>query len=69
MRNANWHEEGGNARRLKGTEEETLAEHAPPQAPGPKTGRGERAGTRPGHKEALYPAGISRKPGRGRAQA
>jgi hypothetical protein len=55
MRQANWHEEGGNARALKGTEEEALKQHAPPPKPGTKTGRGQASGGQPDHREALYP--------------
>lgn len=59
MRNANWHEEGGNARKLKGSEEETLAEHASPTNRRAK--RGEYSGDQPTHKQALYPKGLSRR--------
>lgn len=55
MRQANWHEEGGNARVLKGTEEDALKQHASPKLPGPHAGRGTKAGGQPNHKEALYP--------------
>jgi hypothetical protein len=55
MRQANWHEEGGNARVLKGTEEDALAEHAPPPLPTTQTGRGTVGGGQPTHKQALYP--------------
>ncbi|MCC6465921.1 MAG: hypothetical protein IT463_11325 [Planctomycetes bacterium] len=66
MRQANWHEVGGNAKVLKGTEEDALAEHAPPPLPGTKAGRGCAEGRQPSHVEALYPKGISRKrPGKG----
>lgn len=60
-RNANWHEVGGNAKVLKGTEEDALAEHAAPPVPTTKSGRGAVEGGQPTHKEALYPKGISRK--------
>lgn len=59
-RNANWHETGGNAKQLKGTEEEALAQHASPELPTTKSGRGAEAGGQPGHVEALYPKGLSR---------
>jgi hypothetical protein len=55
MRNANWHEEGGNAKALKGTEEDALREHAPPPTGSTKTGRGTANGGQPDHKTALYP--------------
>lgn len=62
MRQANWHEEGGNARMLKGTEAETLREHASPCKPPTTQRRGERALRRPTQGQALYPDGISRRP-------
>jgi hypothetical protein len=55
MRQANWHEAGGNARVLKGTEEQALAEHAPPPPPTSHAGRGTVAGGQPTHEQALYP--------------
>lgn len=55
MRQANWHEEGGNARVLKGTEEDALAAHQSPPTGSPHAGRGTRTGGQPGHREALYP--------------
>jgi hypothetical protein len=55
MRQANWHEQGGNAKQLKGTEEETLAEHASPPQPTTHSGRGSRGGGQPSHRQALYP--------------
>jgi hypothetical protein len=60
-RNANWHETGGNAKQLKGSEEDALAEHAPPPLPSTKSGRGAVKGGQPSHVEALYPKGISRR--------
>jgi hypothetical protein len=54
-RKANWHEEGGNARMLKGTEEDALAEHRPPDAPTTRCGRGTVEGGQIGHRQALYP--------------
>jgi hypothetical protein len=60
MRQANWHEEGGNARILKGTEEDALLEHAPPPLPGTKAGRGAATGGQPNHREALYPKALKR---------
>jgi hypothetical protein len=55
MRQANWHEEGGNARVLKGSEEDALREHAPPAPPSTQTGRGTQSGGQPSHRQALYP--------------
>jgi hypothetical protein len=55
MRQANWHEEGGNAKALKGTEDDALAAHQPPPAGTTHTGRGTRSGGQPGHRQALYP--------------
>lgn len=55
MRGSNWHEQGGNAKQLKGTEQEALAEHAnTPQITG-KIGRGSVGQNQPTHKQALYP--------------
>lgn len=61
MRQANWHEVGGNAKVLKGTEEDALKEHAPPPAKGTHSGRGTQSGGQPTHEQALYPRIISRK--------
>lgn len=61
MRQANWHEVGGNAKVLKGTEEDTLKQHAPPDLPGTHNGRGTQSGGQPGHVEALYPTIKPRK--------
>ena len=61
MRQANWHEEGGNARQLKGTEEDALAQHARPQMPTTHSGRGTVGGGQPTHKQALYPKFPPRK--------
>jgi hypothetical protein len=61
MRQANWHEEGGNARILKGTEEDALEQHRPPAQPGTHSGRGTQRGGQPGHKQALYPKIPARK--------
>jgi hypothetical protein len=55
MRQANWHEEVGNARVLKGSEEDALQEHAPPPTPSTQTGRGTQSGGQPSHRQALYP--------------
>lgn len=55
MRQANWHEEGGNAKALKGTEEDALAAHRPPAHGTAHAGRGTKSGGQPGHREALYP--------------
>ncbi|MCZ7607775.1 MAG: hypothetical protein M5U25_17260 [Planctomycetota bacterium] len=63
MRQANWHEEGGNARVLKGTEEDALAQHAPPSSKGTHAGRGTQQGGQPGHKQALYPKFPPRRKG------
>lgn len=60
MRQANWHEVGGNAKVLKGTEEDALAQHAPPKPQGTHSGRGTQSGGQPGHVDALYPKNISR---------
>ncbi|MEE9311395.1 MAG: hypothetical protein V3V10_03175 [Planctomycetota bacterium] len=54
MRQSNWHEGGGNAKQLKGTVEQALAEHADTE-PSSKTGRGSLAGDQPTHVQALYP--------------
>jgi hypothetical protein len=61
VRQANWHEVGGNAAVLKGTEEQALAEHAPPVPPGTHAGRGTVSGGQPSHKQALYPKFKPRK--------
>lgn len=61
MRQANWHEVGGNAAVLKGTEEQALAEHASPKHPGTHAGRGTQSGGQPAHKQALYPKFPPRK--------
>ena len=62
MRKANWHEEQGNAKQMKGTEEETLAEHAGQQHPTTHAGRGSVGGGQPTHRQALYPKFPKRKP-------
>jgi len=61
MRQANWHEEGGNAKALKGTEEDALTAHEPPPVSGTHAGRGTQTGGQPGHKQALYPVFPPRK--------
>ena len=61
MRQANWHEVGGNARVLKGNEEEALKQHESPSNSGAHAGRGTQAGGQPSHKQALYPVFPSRK--------
>lgn len=61
MRQANWHEEGGNAKVLKGTEEDALAAHQPPKHGGTHSGRGTQSGGQPTHKQALYPVIPPRK--------
>jgi hypothetical protein len=61
VRQANWHEVGGNAAVLKGTEEQARAEHASPALPGTHTGRGTASGGQPSHKQALYPHFKPRK--------
>ncbi|MBZ0136407.1 MAG: hypothetical protein K8I27_08560 [Planctomycetes bacterium] len=55
MRQANWHEEGGNAKALKGTEEDALVAHQAPQYAPTHAGRGAQADGQPDHKAALYP--------------
>jgi hypothetical protein len=64
MRQANWHEVGGNAAMLKGSEEQALAEHAPPVNPTTHAGRGTVSGGQPTHKQALYPKIPRRRHGR-----
>ncbi|MDC1142488.1 hypothetical protein OAU50_05315 [Planctomycetota bacterium] len=55
MRQANWHEEGGNAKRLKGTVEQANAEHQGTSQLTTKTGRGSVAQDQPSHEQAVYP--------------
>jgi hypothetical protein len=59
MRNANWHEEGGNAKVLKGTEEDALREHKRPPVGSTKAGRGAASGGQPDHRTALYPKSFN----------
>jgi hypothetical protein len=61
MRQANWHEVGGNAAVLKGTEAEAQAQHQSPPLPGTHSGRGSVSGGQPTHKQALYPKLPRRK--------
>ena len=61
MRQANWHEVGGNAKVLKGTEEDAKAAHEPPQVGNSHAGRGTKSGGQPTHKQALYPVFPPRK--------
>lgn len=61
MRQANWHEVGGNARVLKGTEEEAKAAHQSPKSGSTHAGRGTQGGGQPTHKQALYPVIPPRK--------
>ena len=60
-RNANWHETGGNAAQLKGSEEQTLTEHARPQIHTTNVGRGAASGGQPGHAQALYSRTVPRR--------
>jgi hypothetical protein len=57
MRQANWHEVGGNARMFKGDEEEILRAHASP-VPEAVFPRGSACGGQPDHASALYPKAI-----------
>ena len=61
MRQANWHEVGGNAKVLKGTEEDAKSAHQSPANGSTQIGRGTQAGGQPSHKQALYPVIPPRK--------
>ncbi|MHC4839350.1 MAG: hypothetical protein ACYTDT_00100 [Planctomycetota bacterium] len=55
MRAANWHEEGGNAKQLKGSVEQANAEHQSTEQLVNNLGRGSVGHDQPSHRQALYP--------------
>ncbi len=52
MRGANWHEVGGNAKMLKGDEQQVLSEHCPPRDQ--RSQRGSHAIDQPAHAKSVY---------------